>query len=81
MKERMTSFMPIIDAVDDESFRIALARFVTGCRLRGADVLVSGNGIHRAKPHVPALSAPELLRLSSERIASSSTAPTTGLRR
>ena len=34
-----------------------------------------------ARPYVPGLSAPELLRLRSERMASSSTAPTTGLRR
>ena len=53
--------MPIIDVVDEESFRIALARLLRAARLRGANALVSGNGIHRTKPHVPALSAPELL--------------------
>jgi hypothetical protein len=73
--------------------RVALARLlqVADCSLQGAYLLPIGQpvisfssgeiGMQRTGPHVPGLSAPELLWPSSERIASSSTVPTTGLRR
>ena len=44
-------------------------------------LLVREKWVRRTGPHVPGLSARKLLWLSSERIASSSTVPTTGLRR
>jgi hypothetical protein len=44
-----------------------------------SDVLLIS--VTAARPYVPELTTPELLRLRSERMAYSSTAPTTGLRR
>jgi hypothetical protein len=69
--------------------RVALARLLWAAgyevHTHSSAVFISfssgENGMRRTGPHVPGLSAPELLWLSSERIASSSTAPTTGLRR
>ena len=75
----MTPFMPVDN---DESFRVALARLLRAAVYEVQHVSCQReNGMHRTGPDVPGLSAPELLRLSSERTASSSTAPTTGLRR
>jgi hypothetical protein len=79
----MTPSMPIVHVVDDdESFRIALARLLRAAVFEVQHVFCQReNGMHRTGPHVPGLCAPELLRLSSERTASSITAPTTGLGR